>query len=471
MTRIFDMTATELGICFGDGSLSPVEVTKSLVSRIRELDPGFGAFCLIDEDTTLRLARASEERWRRGMALGPLDGVPIAIKDVLATRGWPTRKGSHLCSPDPELTDAPAVAALLRNGLVPIGKTTTPELGWKGVTDSALCGVTRNPWDASKTAGGSSGGSGAAVALGFAPLAIGTDGGGSIRIPASFCGVFGLKPTWGRVPMWPPSCFGQLAHVGPMTWSVRDAALLMNVLSEGDLRDSTLPDAELDFAQALSRSVRGLRIAYAKTLGGAAVDAEVEALSTEAACVLEQLGARVEEVDPGFALPTEAFETRWNAGTAFALRGALSERRDDIEPGLVECAEAGARLSALDLLAAKAAREQLTEHMGAFHQRYDLLLTPTLPITAFAAGREVPEGWPHRRWHTWTPFTYPFNMTGQPAASVPCGFTASGLPVGLQIVGARHADATVLAAAHAYQCANPLTNVRPSPGDASQRKA
>lgn len=461
-TEIAEFTATELLRYYRSGSLSPVEAAEAALKRIAGHNDTVNAFCLVDEETTLIAARRAEERYHRGQPMGLLDGVPVAIKDVFLTRGWPTLKGSLTVDADQSWEiDAPAVAALKRHGFVPIGKTTTPEFGWKGVTDNPRDGVTRNPWDPQKTTGGSSGGSAAALPLGMSPLALGTDAGGSIRIPAGFCGIVGHKPTHGRVPMWPASPFAPLAHPGPMAWTVQDAALLMNVLTESDARDSTLPADRMDYLASLSGGVQGLHFAFSPALGYVQVDPEIAAAVEEAAAVFEELGAHVETVDPGFSDPHEAFSRLFYGGAANALRGVDDEQRALMDPELVHVANDASQLSMLDYLEAMNARAALIERMNRFHQTYDLLLTPTLPIPAFTAGREAPEEWPQRRWHTWTPFTYPFNMTGQPAVSVPCGFTAAGLPIALQIVAARHQDALALRAAHTYQSARPLTARRP----------
>lgn len=458
-----DLTAVEMLEQFRSGALSPVEAAEAALARIHQHNDTVNAYCLLDEQTTLSQARRSEERYRRGMPLGLVDGVPVAIKDVFMTRGWPTLKGSKAIERDQAWeADAPAVEALKRHGMVPLGKTTTPEFGWKAVTDNPLTGITRNPWDPDKTTGGSSGGSAAAVPLGMGALALGTDAGGSIRIPAGFCGLVGLKPTLGRCPMWPASAFAPLAHVGPMTWTVRDMALLMNVLTEFDARDTSVPAVPTDFVAGLDGGVRGLRIAYSPTLGYVDfVDPEISAAVEEAATTLAELGAIVEEADPGFSDPNRTFSTLFYGGAANALRYIEAAQRERMDPALVEVAEQYESTSMLDYLEAANARTQLIEHMELFHQGYDLLLTPTLPIPAFKAGVEVPEDWTQARWHTWTPFSYPFNITGQPALTVPCGFTSSGLPIGLQLVGARHADAQVLRAGHVYQSASPLTYKRP----------
>jgi aspartyl-tRNA(Asn)/glutamyl-tRNA(Gln) amidotransferase subunit A len=455
------LTATELLAAYRSGEFSPVEATEAALERIERHDPEVNAFCLVDADAALASAKASAERWGRREPLGALDGVPISIKDILLTRGWPTLRGSRTVDPaGPWEVDGPHVARVREQGAVLLGKTTTPELGWKGVTDNPLTGVTRNPWDPTRTAGGSSGGSAAAVLLGMGPLSLGTDGGGSVRIPAAFTGTTALKPTYGRVPHYPPSPFGTLAHVGPMTRSAADAALLLDVVSGADPRDPWALAPTGSAIRALDAGVAGLRIAVSPTLGYVDVHPQVAAAFAEAVRVFGELGAEVEEADPGFADPVAAFETLWFSGAAKSIEHLGAEQRAQMDPGLVAISEQGARASALDYLAAMAVRNDLGTLMGEFHTRYDLLLTPTLPIPAFEAGVEVPAGWPSERWTSWTPFTYPFNMTQQPAASVPCGF-AEGLPVGLQIVGPRHADNAVLAAAHAYQQATDWHTRRP----------
>ncbi len=455
------LTATELLAAYRSGELSPVEATEATLQRIERHDPEVNAFCLVDADAALASAKASAERWGRREPLGALDGVPISIKDILLTRGWPTLRGSRTVDPaGPWEVDGPHVARVREQGAVLLGKTTTPELGWKGVTDNPLTGVTRNPWDPTRTAGGSSGGSAAAVLLGMGPLSLGTDGGGSVRIPAGFTGTTALKPTYGRVPHYPPSPFGTLAHVGPMTRSAADAALLLDVVSGADPRDPWALAPAGSAVDVLDAGVAGLRIAVSPTLGYVDVHPGVAAAFAAAVRVFDELGAEIEEADPGFADPVAEFETLWFSGAAKSIEHLGPEQRAQMDPGLVAISEQGARASALDYLTAMAVRNDLGTLMGEFHTRYDLLLTPTLPIPAFEAGVEVPAGSPSERWTSWTPFTYPFNMTQQPAASVPCGF-ADRLPVGLQIVGPRHADNAVLAAAHAYQQATDWHTRRP----------
>jgi aspartyl-tRNA(Asn)/glutamyl-tRNA(Gln) amidotransferase subunit A len=451
------LSATELLGLYRRCELSPVEATRAVLAQIDARNPATNAYCLVRGDEAMAAARASERRWRAGEPAGLLDGVPTSVKDLLLTSGWPTLRGSRtIDAAGPWTVDAPAVARLREHGAVLLGKTTTPEFGWKAVTDSPLTGVTRNPWDVSRTAGGSSGGAAAAVASGLGPLAVGTDGAGSIRIPASFCGIVGLKPTHGRVPVYPPSPFGTLSHVGPMARTVADTALLLDVLGSPDFRDPLALDRRAPFRDELAASrVSGLRVAYSPALGYAAVAPEVAAAVPNAVAALESAGARVTPADPGFASPIATLNVLWYAGAAKIVDDIPADRRHLIDPGLAEAAAEGRRCSALDYLQALRERAELGIAMGAFHETYDLLVTPTEPIVAFAAGTEVPAGSAEPRWPSWTPFTYPFNLTHQPAATVPCGFSAAGLPIGVQVVGPRHADALVLSACAAIEAALP----------------
>lgn len=450
-------SASELIRLYRDKALSPVEVTRAVLERIRRFDSDVVAFCLVDEEQALASARAAEARWQRGEPLGLVDGVPTALKDMVLTRGWPTLRGSQVVDAEgPWGEDAPAAARLREQGAVLIGKTTMPEFGWKAVTDCALTGITRNPWALDRTPGGSSGGAAAACALGMGALHVGSDGGGSIRIPAAFTGVFGLKPSFGRVPAAPLGPYGSLSHVGPLTRTVADAALMLNVLALPDPRDwQALPYDGRDYAQDLDGGVQGLRIAFSPALGYARVEPDVADRVARAAALFQNLGAVVEEIDPGFDDPRETFRTHWYAAVASLMRGFTDEQRAMMDSGLRELAEDGARIGLMDYLAAASDRNALGIHMRQFHQHYDLLLTPAVPITAFAAGQEVPEPREGARWFDWAPFSSPFNLTQQPAASVPCGLSDAGLPVGLQIVGPMHADALVLRAARALEAAQP----------------
>jgi aspartyl-tRNA(Asn)/glutamyl-tRNA(Gln) amidotransferase subunit A len=437
--------------------LSPVEVTRLLLDRLDALQPEINAFCIVDRDGAVAAARESERRWLHGEAVGRLDGVPVTIKDLLPMRGFPTLRGSCLVNQDQDWSeDAPATARLREAGAIILGKTTTPEFGWKALGDSPLTGITRNPWDLSRTPGGSSAGAAAACAAGIGPLHVGSDGAGSIRIPSAFTGVFGLKPSFGRVPAYPPSPMGLLSHVGPMARTVADGALLLTVLSGSDHRDPyALPAEERDHLDGLEGGVRGWRIAYSPTLGYAKVEPEIGAPVTEAAKRFEALGAIVEEVDAIFTSPREALLTLWAAGAAKLLAAFPVDRKALIDPGLAAMAAEGERVTAVGYLGADLVRTSLGREMAAFHQKYDLLLTPMMPVPALPVGQDLNDPATERLWIDWSPFSYPFNLTRQPAASIPCGLTRAGLPIGLQIIGPLYADDRVLRAARAFETTQP----------------
>lgn len=460
------LSAVKLVKAYKKRKLSPVEVTRACLNQIARHDLALNAMCLVDEKSALKQAKASEARWHKNEPQGAVDGVPTLVKDLILVKGWPTLRGSKTVDRDQAWDqDGPAVARLREEGAILLGLTTTPEFGWKGVTDSPLTGITRNPWDATKTPGGSSGGSSAAVAAGYAPLALGTDGGGSIRIPAGFSGIFGHKPSFGRVPAWPLSPFGTVAHTGPMTRRVEDAALMLNVIAKPDARDwHSLPYEGRDYTKRLDKGVKGLRIAYSPALGHAAVDPEVAAAVKKAVKILRALGAKVDTVDPGFADPGPIFRVLWWSG-ARALLGRLPvEKKALLDPGLADVVKQSMEMTPEDYFDAVKARGALGTQMRQFMQKYDLLVTPTLPIPAFEVGKLSPQDDGTGKWVNWTPFSYPFNLTQQPAASVPCGFTKAGLPIGLHIIGRMFDDVSVLRAAHAYEQASDWHKRRPPLG-------
>ncbi len=463
--ELHEFSAAELSAAYGSREISPVEVAESCLARIEALDAQVNAFCLTDAETSLRAAAESEARWRTAESLSPLDGVPVAVKDLLLTKGWPTRRGSLTIDANgPWTEDAPCVARLKEAGVVLIGKTTTPEFGWKGSTDSPLTGITRNPWNRAKTPGGSSGGSAAALAARFAPLALGTDGGGSIRIPASFSGVFGLKPSFGRVPAYPLSPFGTVAHVGPMSRTVRDSAMLLNIIARPDSRDwHSLAYDGADYARRSGEGVKGKRIAFSPRLGYVEkIVPEVESLVAAAARSFADLGAHVEEIDPGLADPAPTFRTIWWAGAGLLLGDMPPDKMAQLDSGPRRMAEEGKRLSLKEYLSAGAERGIYGSKMRQFMEAYDLLLTPSVATPAFDVGQLTPLNDDGNAWMAWTPFSFPFNLTQQPAASINCGFTHDGLPVGLQIVGRMFDDAGVFAASAAYEAANPTYDCVPS---------
>ncbi len=456
------MTATEMLRLFRRRKLSPVEVTKATVDRVRRYDRHVVAFRLFAPDQALKAARESERRWMRGTPKGLVDGVPTTIKDQWLTKGWSTLRGSTLASAKgPWTEDSPPVARLREHGAVLLGKTTMPEFGWKGVTDCKLTGISRNPWNVAKTCGGSSGGAAIAAASGFGALNLGSDGAGSIRMPAAFCGVFGFKGTFGRVPSHPYATLPMCSHVGPITRTVADGALMYNVMTEPDPRDWLAPPYDgRDWRVGLEDGVRGLRIAYSRDLGYAKVDRELLGLVDNAVKVLADLGAIVEEKNPGFADPFEPFYAHYAGAMAVNLDRLGPKAFKEADPGFLRMAEDGKRVTARDLLLAWDARHNLGRHMNLFHQKYDALITPQNSLVAFDAGIEFPKGRSMKSWFDWSPFCFPFNFTMQPAATVPCGLTRGGLPAALQVVTARYREDLAFRVARAYESACPF----PMPG-------
>ena len=449
-------SATELLALYRAKQASPVETTQAVLERIDRLNPQLLALCHVAYDDALAAARVSEDRWLRGQPCGPLDGVPTSIKDLILTKGWPTLRGSRTVDAAQAWdVDAPVTARLREAGAVLLGKTSTPEFGCKGETNSPRTGITRNPWDLSKTPGGSSGGTAAAVAAGLGPLSVGTDGAGSVRIPAAFCGNVGLKPSFGRVPAYPLSPFGSVAHLGPHTMSVGDTALMMNVMAQPDARDWTsLPSDGRDYRVGLDDGIRGWRIAWSPALGYVDnVHPEVAAACAAAVRKLEELGACVEAVDPGFENPLDITTGLWFLGSWSIWNTLTPAQQAVVDPDFAAQAQLGAKLSALDVQQLVQRRGALGTHMRQFMQRFDLLVTPTVAVPAFEAKAAGHSAMDPQAMLGWTPFSYPFNLTQQPAITMPCGLTSTGLPIGLQLVGPMFGDAAVLRAARAFESA------------------
>lgn len=458
LTDLGQATASDLSTLYQSGQASPVEATKAALERIERFNPAVNAYCHVDPEGALASARQAEQRWQKEAPLSPIDGVPSSIKDLTLTIGMPTRKGSRTTSDaGPWDVDAPYSARMRAAGAVLLGKTTSPEFGWKGVTDNPLYGITRNPWDVTRTSGGSSGGAGAAAALNMGVLHQGSDAGGSIRIPCGFTGTFGIKSTFGLVPQWPASAMTTLSHLGPMTRTVRDSALMMTITSVPDRRDwYAAAITPRDWTAGLEAGVKGLKIAYSPTLGYVSVDPEIAALVKAAVERLADQGAIIEEVDPGFSDPLDMFNTLWFAGAAKVVALLTPEQRAVVDPGFLAIAEQGSQISIVDYMKAQDARAALGQQMAEFHARYDALITPTLPLVAFEAGHNVPPGSGLEHWMNWTPFSYPFNLTQQPAASVPCGLTKAGLPAGVHVVADKYNDALVMQICQAIESSQPL---------------
>ncbi|WP_321863416.1 amidase [Burkholderia cenocepacia] len=445
------ISAHELVRRYSTGEISPVEVAHQCLERAEQINPALRAFTLIEHGEAMNAARLSETRWRNRCPLSPIDGVPTTIKDIVEVAGWATHYGSNAVETKPAAEDCRAVRQLRRAGAVFLGLTSTPEFGWKAVTDSPRSGSTVNPWNQALTAGGSSGGAAVAASVGAGALHLGTDGGGSIRIPAAFTGVVGFKPTFGRVPAYPASAFGTLAHLGPITRSVEDARMMLSAMSAVDSRDwyqvSTLP--ALDRQDPLD--LKGKRIGYWNTPACGAIDPRIAACVDAAIGRLADAGAEVEEVTlPAMALRT-IFSVLWSAGAASRRSNLPEKRRRDLDPGFVELADGGARLTAMEYVAASAARAEFGVWMERLFERVDLLVSAATAIPAFEAGAEAPRDHPETSWFDWAGFNFPLNLSQQPACVVPCGITSGRQPIGVQVAGARGRDADVLAAALAVE--------------------
>lgn len=457
------MPATEMIEQFAARTLSPLEVLENVLERIETYDPALNAFITVTADMARQQAKAAETAYAKGTA-GPLSGVPISIKDLTPMKDVIFARGSLIYADTIATEDAPYVTRVKDAGAVIIGKTTTPEFGWKGETTCRVTGSTHNPWKYGRTPGGSSGGAGAAVAAGMGPLAQGSDGAGSIRIPAGFSGIYGLKPSFGLVPQFPASSMTDASHMGPMTRTVADSALLMNVTAGLSQMDRWSWSSGIDYLASLRPdAVRGLRIAWSPDLGYAPVEPEIVTIAETAARALTEAGATIEEANPGLPDPWDMVDIIWSCGMAGLHKDNLHEIRDLIDPGRLEVIESASRFSGTDLANAQIRRNAYYDGVQRFFRNYDLLLTPTLPCEAYPVGQTKPDSIAGHdtTYLGWTAFTYPFNLTGSPAATLPAGFTANGLPVGLQIVGRRGADALVLSASAAFEQLRPWAQIRP----------
>lgn len=479
--EVHQYSATELAVLIRKRKLSPVEIVKSLLERIDKLNPSLNAFTTVDYEGALQAAKVAENT----PPTGPLHGIPVAIKDLSYTKGLRTTCGSLTLKDNVPEVDSISVERIRRAGAIIIGKTNTPEFGYKGVTDNRLGAPTRNPWNTGRTSGGSSGGSAAAVAAGLVPLAEGTDGAGSIRIPASFCGVVGLKPSFARVPRTPiPDIWYTLSHTGSIARTVADAALLYDVLAGPDPRDPlsyttiercdnlhptvALEDWDAPYLKAgagVGHTEIGNRmtIGYSPDLGYAAVDPEVAQIVAQAA---HELASLHEVVDANVSVedPEQIELNIWNAVYAARYGPLKSPTRDLFTPELAGLVDEGMRLSGFELYHDSIARTKLYYTMAEYFVHHDLLITPTMAVEAFPIEQQRPaeiNGRPMTTLFGWTPFTYPFNLTGQPAVTVPVGLTASGLPVGMQIIGGRGQEKKVLTVAQQYEHLHPWKQYAP----------
>lgn len=446
-TSIAQLSVREILALYQRRKLSPVEVTEFCLKQALKYNPALNAFSFLDEKSALRQARVSENRWAKGGPLGSLDGIPATIKDWFHHKGWPTRYGSVVSGTYKQPQDSPPVARLRDQGVIFIGKTTLPEQGHKGVTHSPLTGITRNPWNVEKTPGGSSGGAAVAAATGMAFLNLGSDAGGSIRIPASFSGVFGFKPSPGVVPSWPPSLFSTLSAVGPLTRNVDDAALMMDVLMQPDARDwHALPYAPMNFAANLKKPLPRLRIAFATSINGTEATPPVMEAMKAARGILGKLGT-VHDVTLDAPHMTDVFNKHWSAVASHILSHFNAREKKKMDPRLLHWATMGDSMLLHEYLQAERDRMTIGEYFKSILDTYDILVTPTTAMTAFETGVDMPMNEKGKPWDNWTPFTYPANLAKLPAASLPVSLSKDGLPIGLQVMGGFLKDMLVMQAA------------------------
>ena len=455
-------TARDLIAEVTGGHAAPSDIAAGVLADVAALDPRLNCFAHFDPDAVMDQARALDARLAKGEDIGPLAGLPVAIKDLIAMQGAPTAFGSKIMAGNVIDADAPSTARIRAAGAVLLGKSTTSEFGCKAVGDSPLTGITRNPWDLDTTPGGSSAGAAALVASGITPVAMGTDGGGSVRIPASLTGLFAMKAQFGRVPVWPASATASLAHVGPLSRDVRDSALMMGVVSGFDARDPFAVAGPVpDYLGACGRDPRGLRVAYSDTFGYAKPDPEITALCRDAAARLEKLGCIVEDVPHLFDDPVAIWAAEFYAGVGTKLKEALATRRNEIDPGVAKVLDR-ALAQDLDSYYSKVfERHAFRETVRGIFDTYDVIASPTLPVTAVPVGRDQPVGYEDRSPIDWVYYTYPFNLTGHPAVSINAGFTAAGMPTGLQLVAWPLAEETLFTLAAAMQDADPDKDRRP----------
>lgn len=464
MSHEFDyMSAMEMRRRIAAKEISPVEVTRRALEKAEATQPTLNAFCLLLPEQALAAARVAEDAVLKGAPLGALHGIPFSAKDLMAVKGMRYASGSRTMESNIAAVDAPAVERAKAAGAILIGKTTTSEFGCKPVGDSPLTGITRNPWNLDKTPGGSSAGAAASVAAGITPFSLGTDGGGSIRIPAAFTGLAGIKGQFGRVPVWPTSATPTLAHVGPLARSVQDAALLFSVIAGLDRRDPfSVAGPVPDVLGSALVSVTDLRIAYSPTLGYARPDPEVVKLTDRAASTFRDLGCAVELVENVFDTdPADLWTAEFYAGVGIRLRSFMENQRELLDPAVADVLEPALSQDMRDYYTKVFARYALRDKINTFFERYDILISPVIPVTSLNAGQNIPDGLEDRNLVSWVFYTYPFNLTGQPAASVCAGIAPDGMPVGLQIVGRSYCEGDVVRAAAAFERTQPIGyNVR-----------
>jgi aspartyl-tRNA(Asn)/glutamyl-tRNA(Gln) amidotransferase subunit A len=464
MDSYASLSAIALRDAIASKEVSPVELIRACLAKIEQLEPHLNAFATVTPELALEAAAQAERAVMAGDTLGPLHGLPLSVKDLIAVRGVKQRFGSRTMAEHIATADAPSVARARGAGACIVGKTTTSEFGCKAVGDSPLTGITRSPWNLAKTPGGSSGGAASSVAACMTPFALGTDGGGSVREPAAFTGLFGIKAQFGRVPVFPAAATPTLAHVGPLARTVRDAALLLGAISGYDPRDPYSISATVpDFLAACEQPVKGMRLAWSPTLGYAKPDREVLNVCEAAVRVFESLGCEIIELPEGIgADPFAMWMAEFYAGVGTRLADPLAQSRGLLDPAIAAVLDDALNQTLRQYYSSVFERFAFRENMRLLFDSFDLLLTPTVPVKPFDVGVDIPTQFPDRNLCSWQYYTYPFNLTGQPAASVPVGFSADGLPIGLQLVAKLNRETDIFRAAAAYEAARPWIQSYPT---------
>lgn len=451
-TAIHKLTALELSALFKSGVITPLDVSKIILQRIKESQKTLNAFCYFNESDVLKQAEDSSSRWKSNNQKSLIDGVPVSIKDLIHVKGWPTLHGSKAVDIEQEWDiDAPSVVNLKNAGAIILGKTNTPEFGHKGVTENLVNGVTNNPWNTQMNAGGSSGGAGSALASGLGPLAIGTDGGGSCRKPANYCGVVGMKPSQGRVASWPSSYLWPLSSAGPMARNVRDTAFLLDIISQNDIRDPETFNQNSNTFSQIENSVKGLKICFSLSFAGSQPRTEVCDIIESTKKIFQKIGVRLFNDCPEINNPMKTYRVLLDSAWIHTANQFNDNQKNNFDPSFSAAVERGKKLTALDLRIAFSERKKYMKILSEFFSTYDLLILPTNPTTAYPHGSREPVPEENDNWNTTVCFTAPFNITGNPAISIPCGFSKNRLPVGLQIIGKYGYDHLVLNLARAFE--------------------
>jgi aspartyl-tRNA(Asn)/glutamyl-tRNA(Gln) amidotransferase subunit A len=463
MTKEFSfMTISQMSALIQAKKVSPVEVVESVLQSVERLEPDINAFVTITGDLAMEAAKQAEKVVMAGNSTGPLLGIPMTVKDLITVKDVRCTFGSITQTDNIAAADAPAVERIKAAGACIIGKTTTTEFGCKPSSTSPVTGTTRNPWNLERTTGGSSSGGAGGVCAGIVPAALGTDGGGSIRIPSAFCGLFGIKAQFGRVPVFPPSATPTLAHVGPLARTVRDGAIVLNTIAGFDARDpASVSEQVPDFLAACDAPLDGIRLAWSPTLGYARPNPEIASITSNAVEVLEQLGCRVTLVEKVLDDPIKIWMAEFYAGVGTRLKETMKTERDILDPAVAGVLDHALDQTIDEYYEQVFERYALREKMREFFEDYDLLVSPTLPVEAFDADADIPDELSDMNIVSWMAYPYWVNLIGAPAASVPCGFTKAGLPVGLQMVSRTNREVDLFRVAAAFEEAHPWADKKP----------